>query len=262
MVEIDPYQLLRLSLERPLAKNEQKALREAREQDPYFALLHFLQAKQSQSEQNRFIASVYASNRKLYRRYMEGKTYLSPSNTSMPAETTHPTVSPSPNLSFAVLDFDGLCQNCSLTDGVFQMVGSEHSKTDHWLEDRLRERRARYLGLGDKIKAQLQESESKSEEHTSLASRERDQALIDQFLASPPKSKSKRKLIDHADTKTPDPGASSIEAGEELVTETFARLLVLQGKPEDAIDIYKKLSLRFPQKSAYFDAQIEKIRIK
>ncbi|MEL7340212.1 MAG: hypothetical protein AAGM67_06975, partial [Bacteroidota bacterium] len=170
-------------------------------------------------------------------------------------ETLSSTTKAATNLSFAVLDFDGLCQSGRLTDGIFQMVPSSHSQIDQWLEDSLRESRARYLGLGDEIRTQLNATSAED-----MPSRERDQALIDQFLASPPKSKGRRNLLDPDHQQIPDPGARSVEEGEELVTETFARLLVLQGKRADAIGIYQKLSLRFPQKSAYFDAQIEKIR--
>ena len=47
---------------------------------------------------------------------------------------------------------------------------------------------------------------------------------------------------------------------ENIISETLAQILIKQGKKEKAIDILKKLIWKFPQKKAYFAAQIEKIR--
>ncbi len=50
------------------------------------------------------------------------------------------------------------------------------------------------------------------------------------------------------------------EFGENIVSETLAEILVRQGKKEKAIEVYKKLIWKFPQKKAYFAAQIEDLR--
>ena len=46
----------------------------------------------------------------------------------------------------------------------------------------------------------------------------------------------------------------------DLCTETLAEIYADQGYPEQAARIYSKLSLRFPEKSAYFAALIEKLK--
>lgn len=55
--------------------------------------------------------------------------------------------------------------------------------------------------------------------------------------------------------------AKSLIQDNEIVSETLAHLLVLQGNNEKAIDMYRKLILRFPEKSSYFAAKIEKISL-
>jgi hypothetical protein len=46
----------------------------------------------------------------------------------------------------------------------------------------------------------------------------------------------------------------------DVITEAMAAVLVKQGKKEQAIEIFKQLSLLHPEKSRYFAAQIEQIK--
>jgi hypothetical protein len=50
---------------------------------------------------------------------------------------------------------------------------------------------------------------------------------------------------------------SNIEV--EILTESLAEVYIQQGKKQKAIDIYKKLSLQFPSKNAYFAEKIKSI---
>jgi len=47
--------------------------------------------------------------------------------------------------------------------------------------------------------------------------------------------------------------------GEDLITETLAKVYLKQGLYNEALQSYKKLSLKFPEKNSYFATQIEKI---
>lgn len=52
----------------------------------------------------------------------------------------------------------------------------------------------------------------------------------------------------------------SVTENKDVISETLARLLVKQGYREKAIVMYERLSLAFPDKSAYFAAEIEKLK--
>lgn len=56
---------------------------------------------------------------------------------------------------------------------------------------------------------------------------------------------------------------STIKTGEftdNIISETLVEILLKQGKKEKAVEVLKKLIWKFPQKKAYFAAQIEELR--
>ncbi|MBP6967459.1 MAG: hypothetical protein KBB66_00415 [Prolixibacteraceae bacterium] len=84
--------------------------------------------------------------------------------------------------------------------------------------------------------------------------------LIEQFLENGatfqnlPGDASPKSGIDLAEKAT--------EPNDEIITLTFAELLVSQSKYEEAIEAFNKLSLRIPGKSIYFAARIEEVKKK
>ena len=83
--------------------------------------------------------------------------------------------------------------------------------------------------------------------------------IINKFIKSEPslaiKAQEKPDKIPQDDLSS-----NSTEFGEDLVSENLAHILINQGKKKKAIDIYKKLIWKFPQKKAYFAAQIEALK--
>ena len=80
--------------------------------------------------------------------------------------------------------------------------------------------------------------------------------LIEQFLNS-------EAGVIKADKKTSlegDVSERSVKEDDSFITNTLAKIYVKQGLHAKAIYAYERLSLKYPEKSAYFAAQIEKIK--
>jgi hypothetical protein len=63
-----------------------------------------------------------------------------------------------------------------------------------------------------------------------------------------------------ANQNTENLAASSTTLHDNLLSESFAKILILQGKKDRAAEIYEKLALKFPDKRAYFADLIEKLK--
>ena len=81
--------------------------------------------------------------------------------------------------------------------------------------------------------------------------------LIDRFISENPKIEPRK---EKSDAPVEDISKPFIEEKGEFVTETLARIYIRQGYYSRAVNIYEKLSLKFPEKSSYFASQIEKVK--
>jgi hypothetical protein len=86
-------------------------------------------------------------------------------------------------------------------------------------------------------------------------------ALINDFIEKEP-ILTKKFIESDVDTKRviEDLSVSSTNLSDDVISETLAKLMVKQGRNQKAIDIYKKLIWKFPQKKTYFAEQIENLK--
>jgi hypothetical protein len=84
----------------------------------------------------------------------------------------------------------------------------------------------------------------------------------DDKVIKPKIRKSKAKLTKEAQeiANAKTAAENSLKLGEEIVSETLARLLARQGHKEEAIEMYQKLIVKYPEKGATFAAALEKLK--
>jgi len=81
--------------------------------------------------------------------------------------------------------------------------------------------------------------------------------LIDKFIIDNPRIEPNKEKTNLSDIDISKP---YVEETGGFITETLAKIYTNQGYYSKAIDIYEKLSLKFPEKSSYFASQIEKVK--
>ena len=82
--------------------------------------------------------------------------------------------------------------------------------------------------------------------------------IIDAFIDSSPKINTPDKKA--SEEKSVDLAAQQEFVKEELMTETLAKILVQQNKYNKALQAYKILSLKYPEKNSFFANQIDEIK--
>ena len=82
--------------------------------------------------------------------------------------------------------------------------------------------------------------------------------IIENFIKTQPTISKNKLSSPPADSS--DLAEKSLLFGDNIVSETLVEILLKQGKKDKAIEVLKKLIWKFPQKKAYFAAQIEDLK--
>ena len=107
------------------------------------------------------------------------------------------------------------------------------------------------------IKTRLEKGKIITQE-SALNKKLKNLALIDKIIE---KSPGQIKIKDDQKFYSPEHNAKeSLLENEHLVSETLAKIYALQGSVNKAVRAYEILSLKFPQKSAYFASLIQKLK--
>ncbi len=107
------------------------------------------------------------------------------------------------------------------------------------------------------IKTRLEKGKIITQE-SALSKKLKNLALIDKIIENSP---GQIKIKDDQKFYSPEHNAKeSLLENEHLVSETLAKIYALQGSVNKAVRAYEILSLKFPQKSAYFASLIQKLK--
>lgn len=237
-----------------LEKSEILQLRKVQENFPYFQIPHVLIARYEflkntkASTQALGWAAITSPDRVWLRKLVENPGNPSPAS---PSEDLLPEDQPSKTNSAS--------RTQSLKNLGEQLKGNppteEKSQESAPTPAPKKPRRTRRPGAGEDLIETIKRKEKKK----IVDSKKKEQIdLIKAFSKKSIKMATIKEI--EANQNTENLAAASTQINDNLISEGYAKLLIKQNKKEKAIEIYQKLSLKFPDKKAYFADLIENLK--
>lgn len=113
----------------------------------------------------------------------------------------------------------------------------------------------------ERMEEYLASLKSNEEENISNEKLREQIKIINTFIENEPKL-TRLDREENAEDIREDLSLKSLKVHQNIASENLAKIMVKQGKLEKAQEIYNKLIWKFPEKKAYFVAQIEKLKKK
>ena len=160
--------------------------------------------------------------------------------------------------SITVTEFQDISSNSAAKTNLKSTVLAEQPETTLELGKPLEFDKSERFSFSEWLNLTQKKPIDRSEPAVANAESDRHEkfALIDAFIANKPKLKplnKESKLINMAE--------ESVFETEDLMTETLARIYVEQKNYDNAIQSYRILSLKYPEKSSLFADQIQAIKV-
>lgn len=237
-----------------LEKSDILQLKKVQENFPYFQIPHVLIAKYEFQKKTNMAASslgwaaITSPDRIWLKKLVEQE--VSNSATS-PAEDLLPEDQPEkPSQASRTQSLKVLGE---------QLKGNKTEEPEKKVEEKPEppkpKRRTRRASAGD----DLIETIKKREKKTIVDSKKKEQIdLIKAFSKKSIKLATIKEI--EANQNTENLAANSTQINDNLISESYAKLLLKQNKKDKAIEIYEKLGLKFPDKKAYFADLIENLK--
>lgn len=251
-----------------------------RKRYPYFQNLHLLLAKaykHSNSELTKPAlnkAAIYAVDRPYLKKILDGnyqfiEVIKSKSVIKTPSEATiipQPKVVPAQTLNTNPVKqvADSKALDKSKAKQVIEKekaVQNPENKQDIYneLDENLKKYKDRKKTMQELLAIEQTDVSKETSVKKKTINTESQVQLIEKFIKNEPQM-GRKSLLDHeSETDQEDLAKKKLHPSDKFLTETIAQLLVKQKKYSKAIKIYEKLMVKFPKKTAYFAAQIEKI---
>ncbi|SHO62685.1 hypothetical protein [Algoriphagus zhangzhouensis] len=237
-----------------LEKSDILQLKKVQENFPYFQIPHVLIAKYEFQKKTNLAASslgwaaITSPDRIWLKKLVEQE--VSNSATS-PAEDLLPEDQPEkPSQASRTQSLKVLGE---------QLKGNKTEEPEKKVEEKPEppkpKRRTRRASAGD----DLIETIKKREKKTIVDSKKKEQIdLIKAFSKKSIKLATIKEI--EANQNTENLAANSTQINDNLISESYAKLLLKQNKKDKAIEIYEKLGLKFPDKKTYFADLIENLK--